>query len=714
VRKGGDSGGPRTTPASGARVTPLLASVGILVALVLLVYAPVRQFDFVSYDDPSYVSENVHVAAGLAWPSVTWAFSAEHGGYWIPLTWISYMTDVQVAGVGAGAHHVTNVLLHLLNTLLLYGLLRRVTGATGRSLFVAALFAVHPLHVESVAWVTERKDVLSTAFLMLALWSYVSYVRRPSARRYATVAAWFVCGLMAKPMVVTLPFLLVLLDVWPLARVTIADDPPAPAATTTWTKVLVEKLPLVAIAVAAGIATFATQHRAGAVADSEFVGPVVRLATAVTAYATYIWKTCWPSGLAAFYPYQMAVHPLAAGAALLALVGISALAIRLRRHPFVAVGWLWYLVALGPTVGLIQVGNQSMADRFTYVPLIGLFVIVSWGVPALFPRSARAVAALAAVAVLASAAVASAQVETWRNDDVLWQHALDVVPDNYFAHNSLGRRLYDRGQVGAAAPHFEEAVRLAPRFYDGRNNLGLVLLSQGRLDEAVAQFREAIRLKPTAEALSALGAALAQLGDLDGAVTSGREAVRLGPDLAEAHFNLGLTLSKRGRVDEAIGHYLEARRLEPDLVQVHQGIGEAMIQLGRLDEAASSFREALRLDSSFPDAHHGLGVTFSARGRLDEAIAEYAESVRLAPARPRYHNDLGFALAARGKVVDAIPHFSEAVRLAPDFEQARYFLGLALAGTGQYREARVQLNEAVRLDPSDEGARKALERLPRQ
>jgi tetratricopeptide (TPR) repeat protein len=677
----------------------------------------VRHYDFVSFDDPSYVSDNPHVAGGLTWAGVTWAFTTGHAGYWIPLTWLSYMAEVQAGAVNAGGHHVTNVLLHIANTLLLFALLRRSTGATGRSLLVAALFAAHPLHVESVAWITERKDVMSTFFLMLAILSYVGYVRRPSAGRYVVVAAWFACSLMAKPMAVTFPFLLVLLDVWPLSRVTVGRDGTAASQAAprrvTWKSAVLEKVPLLALAIASGIVTLVAQHSVGAVANPENVGPAARVATALTAYTTYLWKTVWPAGLAAFYPYQSAARLWAAGGALLVLVGISVLVLRLRRYPYLAVGWFWYVISLVPVIGLIQVGNQSMADRFTYVPLIGLFILVSWGVPSLFRTRQRVVSALAVSAVVACAVVAHAQVQAWKSDDTLWTHALDVIPDNFFAHNSLGRRLYDGGRTNEAAQHFSEAVRLGPDFPDAHNNLGLVFLRQGRLDDAIAQFREAIRLGPTAEALNALSAALAQRGDLDEAIARGLEAVRLEPGLAEAHYNLGLTLARLGRLDDALGSYAEARRLKPDLAAVHRGMGEALAQLGRLNEAISAYREAVRLEPASPDARHGLGVALAAQGHLDEAIAQYTEAVRFAPDRADFHNDLGFALAAQGKVAEAIPQFSEATRLAPDFELAHYYLGLALAGTGQFRGAVAQFREVLRLNPKNEGARQALAKLPK-
>ncbi len=475
-----------------------------------------------------------------------------------------------------------------------------------------------------------------------------------------------------------------------------------------------EKILLMAVAAAAGVVTLLAQNQAGAVADKELLGPMTRVATAVTAYATYIWKMFWPADLAAFYPYQTLFRPWAAGGALVILIGISILAFRLRRYPYVAVGWLWYLVSLAPVAGFIQVGDQSSADRFTYVPLIGLFLVVSWGAPAILPTRQRVVGALAVSAVAACAVVASGQVKTWKNDDTLWRHALDVVPDNFMAHNFLGRRLYDQGQTMQAADHFSETVRLAPMFADGHNNLGLVLLDQGRLDDAVEQFRQAIRLKPTAEELNALGTALARRGDLDEALARGLEAIALKPDFAEAHYDVGLTLARSRRLDEALRYYANALRLRPDLAVVHQSMGEALAQLGRLDEAIVAYREALRLDPAFSDAHYHLGVALQAQDYVEEAVAQFTEAVQLAPDRADIHNDLGFALALLGRFDEAIPHFTEATRLAPNYVQAHLNFGLALASIGRLQEAADRFMTVLRLDPKNDDALRALARLQKR
>jgi tetratricopeptide (TPR) repeat protein len=686
--------------------------VAALLVLVVAVYAPVRHYGFVSFDDPIYVSENPQVADGFTWPAIRWAFTAGHAGYWIPVTWLSYMADVQVGAGTAGGHHAINVILHALNAVLLFGLLRRTTRATGPSLFVAALFAVHPLHVESVAWITERKDVLSTLFMMLAVWAYVGYVQGPSVARYALVTAAFLCSLMAKPIVVTLPLVLLLLDVWPLRRREAAGGG---QEAMQWLALAREKVPLVALALACGIITFLAQRGGGAVAGLEKVGPLLRITTALQGYVTYIFKTIWPNSLAIFYPYSPTVRLPATAAALLGLTALSVFVLRFwRTHPFLAVGWFWYLITLMPVVGFLQAGMQGIADRFTYVPLIGLFMMIAWGVPALFPAWRRGLAVVAVFVVLICGALARAQVETWKDDYTVWQHALTVTPDNFLAHNSLGRLLYPQGRTGEAAWHFSEAVRLAPDFPDAHNNLAMILSAQGRLDDAIAQYREAVRLKPTGEELTALAAALARRGDFDEALDRAAEAVRLKPELAEAHYNLALTLTRVGRIDEALDHYAEARRLKPGLADVHVGLAATLVQKGRPDQAIVEYREALRLNGRLAEARHGLGLALMRQGNLDEAVRQLAEAVTLDTNRADFQNDLGFALAAQGKPGEAIPRFTEAIRLAPGFEAAHYHLGLALAGTGRFHEAVRQFSDVLRLNPNNERARQALAALPKQ
>ena len=483
---------------------------------IVLVFAPVWQFDFVALDDPLYVSENPQVAGGLTWAGVKWAFTTTHGGFWIPLVWLSYMADVGLFGPAAGPHHAVNLLLHVANTLLLFGALRRMTGAAGRSAFVAALFAVHPLHVESVAWITERKDVLSTLFLVLALLAYAGHVRRPGWPRYLAVAGCFALGLMAKPMIVTLPALLLLLDVWPLKR------------RTAWSLVL-EKLPLVALAVAAGVITFLAQRHAGAVGGLEAIPLGLRLGNAAASYAAYIRKAIWPAGLAAFYPLSASIPAWKVTGTALLLAAVSAAVIRaVKPAPYLAAGWFWYLVTLLPVIGLVQAGLQASADRFTYMPLNGLFIMAAWGMPALVARSpwrslARgpALPVIASVIVVSYGAAAHVQLRYWSDSVAMWTRVLEVTfgVDSYRAHMTLGSILEKQQRLGEAASHYAAAVQLVPGSAEARRGLGLALGRQGKLDDAVASLSE---------------------------------AVRLGPEVAGAHSDLAFGLSQQGRTGEAI------------------------------------------------------------------------------------------------------------------------------------------------------------------
>jgi hypothetical protein len=498
---------------------------GVLVLAIAAVYAQVRQFYFVDWDDGDYVTTNPHVLAGLRWSGVVWAFTTWRAGNWHPLAWLSHMLDQTLYGDWAGGHHLTSVLLHAVNSVLLFLLFRRMTGAVGRSAVVAGLFALHPLHVESVAWVSERKDVLSTCFAFLALHAWVSWTRTGRGLSYGLALGAFVLGCLSKPMVVTLPGVMLLLDLWPLRRV-----PPVTRA------VLREKAPFVAVAVVVSGITLVAQH--DAIASTETLPLGMRPPNVVLSYVAYLRSTLWPKGLAYFYPYREQTGlwlPLAAG---LLLLVITIGAVRTARTvPYVTVGWLWYLGTLVPVIGIVQAGVQAMADRFTYVPLIGIFVIVVWGavdlatrwrVPPAVPR------ALAAVALVASGVLSHRQAATWRNDRALLQHALAVTDGNYVALNMLGAAFDRDGRWEEARRYFEAAVAVRPRFHEAHFNLGLVLASMGLPAEAIPRFRAVLALRP---------------------------------DDAAAEFNLAMMLDETGARDEAsrrATHALDLARAQKD------------------------------------------------------------------------------------------------------------------------------------------------------
>jgi tetratricopeptide (TPR) repeat protein len=520
--------------------------------------------------------------------------------------------------------------------------------------------------VESVAWVAERKDVLSTLFWLLTMLAYARYVERPTRVRYVSTLVAFALGLMAKPMLVTLPFVLLLLDTWPLDRMAYGgrgDDQPKrtrkrsrpseqrfPLSRLVW-----EKTPFFALAAISSVVTFSFQQRAGAMADMEIFPLSSRIANALVSYLRYIGEMIWPSDLAVLYPHPGTSLPLWWGAgAGLVLLGLSILVVRvIRRRPYLAVGWLWYVGTLVPVIGLVQVGVQAHADRYTYVPLIGLFIMVAWGVPDLVGRWTHARTALAVLAAAALAALTACtwiQLGYWKDSISLFTHTLQVTAKNYVAHNNLGNALADRGKVEEAISHYAEALRIKPDHAEAYNNWGTVLVEQGRLEEAMDRFLMALRVKPDyAAAHCNLGLALERKGRREEAIAQYREALRLDPTYAQAHNNLALALAERGQEAEAIAHYTEALRLRPDYAEAHNNLGHLLVGLGRLDEAAIHFAEAVRSNPDYAKARNNLGIVLARLGRLDEAAAQFREALRIKPDYGEARNNLMVVLGRKDK-----------------------------------------------------------------
>ena len=535
--------------------------------LILAVYAQVLGFDFVNFDDPHYVSENPRVLAGLTAENILWACTATTAANWHPLTWLSLMLDGQIGGAAPSVYHGTNLFLHIANTLLLLLLLIRLTGSIWSSVFVAALFGIHPLHVESVAWVSERKDVLSTLFWFLTILAYARYTAAPRLRRYLLVVLLFVLGLMAKPMLVSLPLVLLLLDYWPLARL---GWPPR-TAQDGW-RPLWEKVPLLVLAAASSIVTLYAQATGGGLNSLEALPFQLRVANAMTSYFGYIAKTLWPFGLAAIYPHPRDSLPswqfVASG---ITLILLSAVALRFaRRIPYLAVGWFWYLITLLPVIGLVQVGVQGMADRYTYVPLIGLFVVLAWGAPDLLRRcglTARHGVTLGTAMVLVTVLLtirAWDQTRHWKHGMALFEHALQVTDDNARAHNGLGLALSGEGREADAIPHFREAIRIEPSYAEPYANLAGALALEGRFEEALESFDRALELNPEdADCLANLGTALMREGLLEEARDAFSRAIEIDRDNRAAHKNLGVILVRRGDIEQALAHFSEALRIDP-------------------------------------------------------------------------------------------------------------------------------------------------------
>jgi len=557
-----------------------------LVFVTVSLYGPVGTFEFDNYDTANYVYENSRVKAGLTAANLRWAFTTTYVSNWHPVTWISHMLDVQLFGLNPGAHHWTNVVLHLANSLLLFGVLRLMTGSLWRSGAVAALFAIHPLHVQSVAWIAERKDLLSTFFGLLAIWRYIRYVQSPNAGRFGSVFLFFILSLMAKPMMVTLPFVLILLDYWPLARMRFASRSEPNQLSQRWafnSALLLEKIPLLIVSAASCLVTVYAQQTGGAVGSLVAYPFYVRLANALVSYVSYIGKMIWPANLAVFYPHPGAPPVWQVIMAGMLVGGITWVAIRFAKSkPWFIVGWLWYLGTLVPVIGLVQVGAQAMADRYTYLPLIGLFIVLSWGIPHLlspFRYKKLAQIALAAFVGVILMIISWGQVATWQSGQTLFERALAVTENNYVAQNNLGHYQLQEGRLTDAIHHFKKAVEINPKFEVAHLNMGVALSRQGQTDQAIRWYTRALRLNP---------------------------------DYAMAYNNLGNALYRQGAYRQAIANYLQAIQKDPDYADAYNGIGAALIGLGEIGKAVAFFKKALEINPSYTDAQNNLNNTLAA------------------------------------------------------------------------------------------------------
>jgi tetratricopeptide (TPR) repeat protein len=677
-----------------------LAIAGALVASTLAAYAQTVHFDFVVFDDPTYVIDDPHINRGLTWPGVKWVFSHAYFANWHPLTLLSHMLDCTLFGLDAGGHHLTSVLLHVANTLVLFFVLCGATGAPWRSSVVAALFALHPLHVESVAWVSGRKDVLSTLFGFAALGAYGSYARRGGAGRYALTALLLALGLMSKPMLVTLPFVFLLWDYWPLGRL-------RPGATISPGKLALEKLPFLALSAASSVATLLAQESGEAVASLDEVPFRWRAANAIVSYVRYLDKMIWPADLAPLYPHPnlpggvpLAIWQIAGAALLLVLITVAVWA---SRRPYAIMGWLWYLGTLVPVLGLVQVGGQAMADRYTYVSLVGPFITVVWGAGDLVAaRAARrgGAAALALTALFALAFASRAQARHWRNSLALTRHAVRVQPNSSHMRINLGLALQLAGRPERAIRQYREAARINPRSPKLHNNLGNALELQGRRDDAIAHYRLAIGLDPEfAKPYANLGSALLAAGATAEALSHLQTALRLDPNHSIAHERAGYALAGEGRFEAAIEKYRQALAIEPEYAEAHNNLGIALQALGRVDEAISHFERALEIRPEFASAHNNLGIAMQGRGDLEAALGHYREALRIEPKNAKAHNNLGIALQLRGKLDEAMREYREALRLEPDYPDAEYNLGLALQQRGERVAAIEHYRRALALRP---------------
>ena len=686
----------------------------ILVTVIALVFFPVRWFEFVNYDDPDYISSNPRVQAGLSWENVRWAFSSSHASNWHPITWLSHMLDNELFGPNPGPQHLVSVAFHAVNTMLLFLVLRRMTGAHWRSALVAALFGLHPLRVESVAWVSERKDVLSGFFLLLTLGGYCRYiessVRSPGLSRpgipelaegsmattssshgnvleqpnaspvprwswYSLALACFALGLMSKPTLVTLPFWLLLLDYWPFKRFLLEKSDAKKVLA-----LFVEKTPFFLMAAGASVVTFLVQRSGGAVSTSLSVSE--RMANALVSYVRYLGKTVWPQNLSVLYP-----HPghwpawEVGGAAVVLCVILVTVTVLSRKRSYLPVGWFWFMGGLVPVIGLVQVGVQSMADRYTYLPSIGLLILIVWGISDVVDRwllALPAVGALAIAILVASAVLTEHQLRFWHDSTALFQRAIEVTSNNYLAYNNLGFDLSKKGKFQEAKEDYRKSLTINPQYPDALNNMGFALAGEKKYAEALPYYEA---------------------------------AVRVAPKQPEIRNNLGNALSELGKINEAIEQYRIVLSQNPDHADAHNNLGIALAMQGKLDEAVSHFRAAIRAKPAYAGAHSNLGNALAAQHQFPEAIREYQESLRINPQDSQSHNNLGNALVEQGRLDEATNQYGQALRLNPDNSEAHFNLAITLLRANKRGEAVEQFRQTLQLNPSNTEARRQLELL---
>ena len=662
-----------------------------LALATLAVYWQVRHHEFIDFDDDEYITDNTHVQAGLTKEGIVWAFTKSHSNNWHPLTWVSHMLDCQLFGLDSGAHHLTSVIFHAANAILLFLVIMRMTGNLWPSAFVAAAFALHPIHVESVAWASERKDVLSTFFWLLTTWAYLRYVQHPSITRYVLIIIFFVLGLLSKQMLVTLPFVLLLLDYWPLGRFILKDksvcDSTQTVVAVSIKRCVLEKLPLFILSAIASLIVFLTQQSTGILRSIIQYSLICRVENALVAYVEYIGKMLWPFHLAIFYPHPGDKLPIwqAVGALLLLLSITVGVIWKLRQRPYLAVGWFWYLGTLVPVIGLVQIGNQALADRYTYIPFTGLFIIIAWSIPELLGRLfyRKFIISLSATVLLFSLSFLTyAQVRYWRSSMTLHKRTIQAVPNNWLAHYAVAHILHQAGDLNTAIKHYSEALRIEPEFIPGHINMGVALVEQNKIDRAIIHFEEVLRHEP---------------------------------DHFKANFYLGTILAKQGKFPLAIPHFRMALKIKPDSYEIHHALGAIFFQQGRLKEGIEQYTEVLRLQpysSKVRDelavAYNSFGIELARQAKLDEAITHFTKALEVKPDLADAHSNLGRALSMQGDIDQALTHYSKALQLDPNLVNARYCMACILASQGKKNDAIKQYRKVLEIDPNHAESRHAL------
>ncbi len=683
--------------------------IAALAAATLWVYWPVQDYPFVNYDDAEYVYDNPRVQSGLTPDNILWAFRSTQAGNWHPVTWLSLMLDHELFGNNPGGYHITNLCLHLVNAILLFVVLLNITGALWRSALVAFLFALHPLHVESVAWVSERKDLLCACFMFLCLWTYGHYVKQQRPGLYGGTLLYFVLGLMAKPMLVTLPFVLLLLDYWPLGRFSRrAAKNTAPASAraggsasrVAW-QLILEKIPFLLLTIAACCITLYAQKESVA-----HCAAGSRIANAVLSYAGYLLHTVWPVHLAFLYPFRSTIpFPLVA-LSILVLGAISfASAKTLVRAPWFLVGWLWFLGTLVPVIGIIQVGEQAMADRYTYVPLIGVFMIIAWEAARFVsgkPFRKSIVAACAVVTLAALSVVARQQVGNWRDSVALFRHALAVTRDNHVAHNNLGKVFYEQNQLDSSLHHLSMAIGIVPTYSIALYNVGSILKQQGKPGEALPYLQKAVESDSIyTYALVCLAETYELLGNDSSAEIYYRKAIASHGDCFTAWYRLAIGMYNRNCLDSAIACLDTVLGRWPNTWGAHYYLGLALSRKNNINGSSLHFSEAIRLNPTSWMPYAAFGEDLSKRGHFAGAIQLYTMAVRLVPDSLQPRLDRAIAFTLENKLDSAIADYRLLLRLKPEFADAHFYLGQVYERINMRDSALFHFREAVRISPTN-------------
>ena len=717
----------------------------LLAAVTLAVYWPVTRYEFVNYDDSDFITTNPTVQAGLTVAGLHYAWQAEVARNWHPLAVLSHMLDCQLFGLRAGWHHLTSLLLHVANSLLLFLVLKRMTAAFWRSALVAALFAWHPLHVESVAWIAERKDVLSALFWWLAVWAWLGYAGsspKPGSKSklfYILAVFLFALAAMSKPMVVTFPFVLLLLDFWPLRRFQLRAPPPPvregraksrpgpPVAKTAsklpppW-RLLLEKVPFFAISAALCWKTFLVQKSGGAMMDAAHLPIASRIGNAFISYVRYPAKMFWPENLSALYLRTGDWRAWQVAGAVLLLAGLTAwIVAQARTRPWLAMGWFWYAGMLVPVIGLVQVGMQTLADRYTYLPLVGLFIILAWGGADLAARfrPPKFVPGLVAVLSLAACLLLTArQIPCWQDSETLFKKMIDVSGRNYMAHYNLGNFYARQGKTDLAIAHYRLALAAEPNYADAHNNLAERLLLLGQFDEAIRHYQDAARIQPTATAYFNLGNTYADAARARGdtnlfaqSVRAYQQSLQLDPNSFATHNNFGMVWQDQHQDNLAISEFQAAVFSKPDFELCHFNLANALAGVGRWDEAITNYQAAARLNPARVQSFSSQGLCYVSLGKMEEAARLFRHVIEMTPADPGAYDNLGNALGSLNKLDEAIPCFLKALQLNPGDSQAEFNLGLSFLHQNRRDEAKTHFQAALRLQPDFPAARQALSEL---